>query len=66
MSQVSLRDFKIVRLKNQNKNLENVALKKEEERKTMENKYKNLPEKNDILMKKLTGKLLVQGAKHII
>ena len=38
MSQVSLRDLEIIRLKNQNKNLENLALKREEERKTWENK----------------------------
>ena len=66
MSQVSLRDLEIVGLKNQNKNLENAALKKEEERKDMENKYKDLLDKNDKLVKQLTRQFIVQGAKHII
>ena len=50
-------------LKNQNKNLENATLK-EEERKAMENKYKDLLDKNDKLMKQLTGQLPVQGEKE--
>ena len=66
MSQVCLRDLEIVGLKNQNKNLENATLKKEEERKFMENKFKHLQGKNTKLMKQLTGKLSVQGARHLI
>ena len=46
--------------------MENAALKKGEERKAMENKYKDLLDKNDKLMKQLTGKFPVQWAKHII
>ena len=42
ISHVILRDLEIVGLKNQNKNFENGILKKEEERKAMENKYKEL------------------------
>ena len=34
MSQVSLRDLEIIGLKNENNNLENLALKREEETKT--------------------------------
>ena len=66
MSQVILRDLEIVILKNQNKILENAALKKEEERKAMENKCKEFLDKNEKLLKQLTGKFPVQGAKHII
>ena len=66
ISQVSLIDLEIVGLKNQNKNLENAALKKEEEIKPMENKCKDLLDKNDKLMKQMTVQLLVHGAKHII
>ena len=51
MSHVSLRDLEIVGLKNKNKNLENAALKKEEDRKALEEKSKELLEKNDKLMK---------------
>ena len=54
MSQVCLRDLEIVGLKNQNKNLENATLKKEEERKALKNKCKDLLDKNDKLMKQLT------------
>ena len=54
MSQVSLRDIEIVGLKNQNKNLENATLKKEEERKAWENKCKVISDKNDKLMKQVT------------
>ena len=61
-----MRDLEIVGLKNQNKNLENATLKKEEERKAMENKYKDLLDKNDKLVEQLTGQLPVQGSKHVI
>ena len=43
-----------------------MARKKKEERKSMENKSKDLLEKNGKLMKQLTGQFPVQGAKHII
>ena len=48
-------------LKNQNKNLEDTATKREQERKALENKCKELVDKN-----KVTGQLALQGAKHII
>ena len=66
MSRVSLRDLEIVGLKKQNKNLENLSLKREEERKYWENKCKYFSDKNDKLMKQVTRQLPVQGAKHII
>ena len=66
MSEVSLRDLEIFGLKNQNKNLENLVLKREEERKAWENRCRDLSDKNDKLMKQVTGQLPVQGEKHII
>ena len=59
MSEVSLRDLEIFGLKNQNKNLENLALKREEERKAWENRCRDLSDKNDKLMKQVTGQLPV-------
>ena len=41
-STVSLRDLEIIGLKNQSKNLYNMALKREEERKTWERKRKDM------------------------
>ena len=46
MSQVSLKDLEIVGLKIQNKNLDDATLKKEEEIKALEKKYKELLHKN--------------------
>ena len=66
MSHVILRDLEIVGLKNQNMNLENDALKNKEERKAWERKCKDLSDKNDKLMKQVTGKFPVQGDKHIM
>ena len=66
MSQVILRDLEIIGLKNQNKILEDAALKKEEDTKDIENKYKELLDKNDKLVNQLTIQVPVQGAKHII
>ena len=55
-------------LKNQNKNLENLALQREQERKTWEAKSQawkakcqELQTKNDKLMKQVTSQFLVQG-----
>ena len=66
MSQVSLRDLEIVGLKNQNKFLENVALKTKEERKAMENKCKDLLDKNDKLVKQSNAKFPMQGTKNTV
>ena len=51
---MSLKDLEIVGLENQNENLERAALKKEEERKALEKKYKDLLDKNDKQTKQLT------------
>ena len=39
MSQVTLKELELVCLKNQNKNIESMALKREQERKTWEGIY---------------------------
>ena len=55
MSQVSLRDMEITGLKNQNKYLEDIVVKREQERNTLENKCKELVDKNNNLIKQVTG-----------
>ena len=55
MPEVSLKDLETVGLKNQNKNLVDANLKKEEERKALEKKYNELLDKNDKLVKQLIG-----------
>ena len=66
MSQVSIRDMQITGLKNQNKNLEDIATKREQEWKTLENKCKEMVDKNNKLTKQVTGQLALQWAKHTI
>ena len=64
MSQVSLRDLEITGLKNQNKILEDIAEKREHERKKLEYKCKDLVEKNNKLGKQVQD---IQDYKeHII
>ena len=65
MPQGSLKELDIVGLRNQNKNLENIALKREQERKAWEAKCKELQDKNDNLLRQVTGQFPVQGSKHI-
>ena len=74
MSQVSLKYLELDGLKNQNKNMENLVMKSEQERKTWEAKSqdwesklcKELQNQNDKLMKQVRGQESVQGEKHII
>ena len=66
MSQVSLRDKEIIGLKIQNQNLANAVKKKEEERKLLGNRNKELLDKNEKLMEHLTGQLPMQGARHLL
>ena len=73
MSQVSLKYLELTWLKNQNKTLENIGLKREQEKKTWEAKSQaweakcqEMQTNNDKLMKRVTGQLQVQGDKHII
>ena len=66
MSQVSLKNLEITGLKNQNKNLEEIVEKREKERNTLEDKCKDLVEKNNRLEKQVTRQSTLQGAKHLI
>ena len=54
MCQVSLKDMEINGSKNNNKNLEDIAVKREQEIKTLENICKELVDQNDKLTKQLT------------
>ena len=65
MSQVSLKELEITRLKNQNKNVD-IAGKRELERKKLEDKCKELVDKNNKLTKQVTGQSALQGEKHFI
>ena len=66
MPQVSLKDLEITGLKKQKKNLEDMAVKKEHERNKLEDKCKELVEKNKKLEKQVSGQPTLQGAKHLI
>ena len=66
MSQVSLKKLEITGLKRQNKNLEDIAGKREKERNELEEKCKEMVEKNNKLEKQVTGQSSLQGAKHLI
>ena len=55
MSQVSLRVLEITGLKNENKVLQGIAEKGEQERKVWESKCKELADKNNKLTKQVIG-----------
>ena len=73
MSQVSIKDLEINGKRNQNKNLKNLAVQREQERKTWEAKSQaweakcqEMLTKTDKLIKHVTWHSSLQGAKHII
>ena len=66
MSQVKLRDVELTGLKLQNKNLEDMASKKEEEKKKLAKRCPELIDQNAKLNKQLIGQMALQGAKHMI
>ena len=66
MSQISLKELEITGLKNQNKNLEDIDGKRELERKKLEDKCKELVDKNNKLKKQVTRQSSLQGEKHLI
>ena len=66
MSQVSLKELEITGLKNQNKNLEDIAGKRELERKKLVDKCKELVDKNNKLTKQVTRQSTLHGEKHLI
>ena len=66
MSQVKLRDVELIGLKKQNKNLEDMALKKEEEKKKLEGKCQELIDQNPKLNKQVIGQMALQGGRYMI
>ena len=61
MSQVILKEEEIKGLKMENQKLVEAMNKEEEERKSFEGKNKELLEKNEKLIERLSGQLPVQG-----
>ena len=66
MSRVSLKELELNGLKNQNENLEILALKREQEKKAWEAKYQELQTNNDKLMKQNTVQSSVHRENDII
>ena len=66
MSQVNLKDGELIELKQQNKNLEETILKREQEKKEVEEKYQELMNHNTKLTKQVFGQMALQGARHMI
>ena len=66
MSQVSIKELQLTGLKNKNKNLENMALQREQEIKTWESKCQELENTNDKLIKQVIVQLHIHGGKHFI
>ena len=66
MSQLKLKEVELIGLKQQNQNLEDISLKKEEEKKKPEERCQGLINQNTKLTKKLVCQMVLQGAKHMI
>ena len=67
MSQVNLKDVELTGLKQQNKNLEEISLKKEQENKEVEEKYQEvILNQNTKLTKQVVGQMALRGARHMI
>ena len=61
-----MKDVELTELKQQNKNLEETILKREQEKKEVEEKCQELINKNNKLTKQVVGQMALQGAKHMI
>ena len=66
MSQVKLKDVELTGVKQQNKNLEDMALKKEEGKKKLEERCQELINQNAKLNKQVVGQMALQGGIHMI
>ena len=66
MSQVKLRDVKLTGLNQQNKNLEYMDSKKEEEKNKLVERCQELIDQNAKLNKQVIGQMALQGARHMI
>ena len=63
---MNLKDVELTGLKQQNQNLEDISLKKEEEKKNLEERCQELINQNTKLTKQVVGQMALQGAKHMI
>ena len=66
MSQVKLKYVELTALKYQNKNIEEITLKREQEKKKVEEKCQELINQNTKLTKQVVGQMALQGARHMI
>ena len=66
MSQVNLKDVELTDLKQQNKNIEETILEREQEKEDVEKKYQVLMNPNTKLKKQVVGQIVLQGARHMI
>ena len=66
MSQVNLKDVELTGLKQQNKNLKEITLKREQEKKEVEEKCQELINQNTKLTKQVVGQMALQGDRHMI
>ena len=66
MSQIGLKDTKIIKLKQQIEELEKERVKEKQGREQAEEKCRELTQQNGKLSQQVTGKLALQGAKHLI
>ena len=66
MSQVNLKDVELTRLNQQNQNLEETILKREQEKKEVEGIYQELMNQNTKSTKQVVGQMALQGARHMI
>ena len=66
MYQVKLKDVELTGLKYRNKNIEEITLKREQEKKKVEEKCQELINQNTKLSNKVVGQIALQGARHMI
>ena len=66
MYQVKMKDVELTGLKKQNQNPKDIPLKKEEEKKKLEERCQELINQNTKLTKQVVGQMALQGAKHMI
>ena len=65
MSQVKQKDVELTGLKQHNKNLEEINLKREQEKKKVEEKCQELINQNTKLTKQVVGQMDLQGAVDV-
>ena len=65
MSQVNCKYVELIELKQKNKNLEETILKREQEKKEVEEKCQELMNQNTKLTKQVVGQMALQGARHM-